>query len=89
MHAIAILQNLEFQEGAQNRRQFYKRLDAFTLFDKDFIRNFRLSKTLVYQLINMVTPFMTEPSRSSALDIPTKVSCEPNYFLYLYILYSN
>lgn len=87
MHAIAILENVEFQENAQNRRKFYKRQDAFSLSDKDFVRNFRLSKILVNQLITMVTPFMTEPSRSSALDITTKVSCEPNYFLYLYIYY--
>eukprot|EP00102_Acyrthosiphon_pisum_P019972 XP_016657182.1 PREDICTED: uncharacterized protein LOC107882785 [Acyrthosiphon pisum] len=68
------LENVESQEGAQNiRRHFMKRVDAFTLPDKDFIRNFRLSKGLVHRLINMLRPYVTESTRSSALDIPTKV----------------
>lgn len=73
MYAIAILENIELQEGAQNTRTFMKRVDGFSLSDKAFKKNFRLSKTLVYRLINLLRPFMTEPTRSSALDISTKV----------------
>lgn len=75
MNVVAILENVELQADAQTaRRCFAKRIDAFTLSDKDFVRNFRLSKILVYGLIDILTPFMTKPTRPSAFDIPTKVS---------------
>lgn len=75
MNAVAVLENVELQADAQTaRRSFTKRISAFTLSDKDFVRNFRLSKILVYSLIDILKPFMTEPTRSSALDIPTKAN---------------
>jgi len=53
MNIVAVLENVELQADAQTvRRSFTKKVDAFTLSDKDFVRNFRLSKILVYSLID-------------------------------------
>lgn len=72
---IAALENLERQENAYNfRRRCHKPVDAFLLSDFIFIKNFRLTKDLVRYVINLLTPFISEPSRKSALDIQTKVS---------------
>lgn len=42
-------------------------------------------RKLVYRLINILSSSMTKPTRSSALDIITKVSFKPKYLLYLII----
>jgi len=43
------------------------------LSDRQFIKKFRLTKTLVQELINILAPYMTEPTRSSSITIKTKV----------------
>lgn len=50
IHAIDILENVELQEGTQNiKKHFMKRVDAFTIPDKNFIRNYRLLKGLIHR----------------------------------------
>lgn len=72
MCAINALEEAELA-NAENSRQFHVRDNAFELSEKIFCKIFRLPKFLVYALIEAVQPHMTEPSRLSALDIPTKV----------------
>lgn len=72
VQAIAVLKNIERQEGAQNRTIvcFYITWQGF--WKK---KNYKLSKVLVYGyiwvyscgLINMLKSFLTERTRSSAL----------------------
>lgn len=61
---------------AEQRRPFYPRIDAFQLGDIQFIRMFRLTKELVREVIRLVSPYIEEGSRESAINIETKV----NYF---------
>lgn len=56
------------------RRGFSVKYDPFTQCERIFLKNYRLSKDLVRQLIFMVTPYIDPPSRSSSINIPIKVS---------------
>lgn len=92
---IAALENLERQENAVNYRKLShsERFDAFLLPDYIFIKNYRLTKDLVRYVINILTPHMTEATRTSALNIQTKVSTylinnDPyKYYCYLLIYF--
>eukprot|EP00102_Acyrthosiphon_pisum_P019365 XP_016656575.1 PREDICTED: putative nuclease HARBI1 [Acyrthosiphon pisum] len=79
---VAALENLERQENALNYRKLNhkERFDAFLLPDDVFIKNYRLNKNLVRYVINILTPFLIEPTRKSALDIQTKVFIALNFF---------
>ncbi|XP_022183155.1 putative nuclease HARBI1 [Myzus persicae] len=79
---IAALENLERQENAVNYRKLShsERFDAFLLPDYIFINNYRLTKDLVRYVINILTPHMTEATRTSALNIQTKVFIALNFF---------
>ncbi|KAL5246392.1 hypothetical protein ACI65C_013800 [Semiaphis heraclei] len=78
---IAALENLERQENAVNYRKLShsERFDAFLLPDYIFINNYRLTKDLVRYVINILTPHMTEATRTSALNIQTKVFIALNF----------
>lgn len=58
-----------------NARNNFQRptYDAFALTDRLFIKNFRLSKEITQYLINLLKPFIVVDSRSSSIDIQTKV----------------
>lgn len=74
---IAALKNLERRENAVNYRKLShgERFDAFLLPDKMFINNYKLvTKDLMRYVINILTPYVTESKRTSALDIQTRVS---------------
>lgn len=73
--AIAAVEEAELAH-AVNPRQFHIRNDAFQLSDMAFERLFRLPKQLVNDLIHRLEPYMILQSRSSALDVSTKV-CIP------------
>jgi len=47
--------------------------DPFTLTEQMFIKNFRLTKHLTRYVIDLLRPFLKKPSRSSSIDIDTKV----------------
>jgi len=48
--------------------------DPFLLTDRLFIKNFRLSKNLVRNLIELLQTRIVSKNRSSAIDLNTKVS---------------
>lgn len=48
--------------------------DAFELLNSAFIKNYRLSKTLVEDLITELSPNIIPQKRSSDLDVTTKVN---------------
>lgn len=76
---LIALMNIEEAEILDNQpnRSFHVRDDPFeSLSDINFIREYRLSKEAVQELINILEPLMNEGSRSSALDIKTKVSTQ-------------
>jgi len=53
---------------------FYYALLVLDLNDRQFICMYRLSKELCQNVIDMVRPFMKEPSRQSALTVERKVN---------------
>lgn len=61
--------------GAQNVRQpFGVKVNPFlALSDIAFVKTYRLSKNLTNYLIELVTPFIEPPKRSSALSVQDKV----------------
>lgn len=54
-------------------RVYNNRDSAFDLSNTQFKKIFRLDKPATRQLINIVEPHMIDQTRSSALDIDTKV----------------
>ncbi|KAK4882619.1 hypothetical protein RN001_005938 [Aquatica leii] len=80
--AIADLEEAE-QDYQIPRRQFLNSNDPFEcLSDKQFIREYRLTKPMVVELIHLLTPLMTPASSSTALDVPKKVLVALNFFAY-------
>lgn len=55
-------------------RQHYEY--AFDLSEEQFLKNYRLSKNLTRQVIELVTPLIQGPSRISAVNVETKVRVE-------------
>ncbi|KAF2900444.1 hypothetical protein ILUMI_05739 [Ignelater luminosus] len=64
----------DIEEAANHPpRRFQQRKSAFDLPDHRFVKMFRLTKSLVRELIETLQPFIVPPSRTSALDVETKV----------------
>ncbi|GBP95427.1 Putative nuclease HARBI1 [Eumeta japonica] len=59
---------------------FLPRIDAFSLSDQLFVKNFRLSKELVRQLVMEINPYINHTSRSSSIDVTTKLLIALNFF---------
>lgn len=70
---IGALEEVEIENDIQRRVYTYK--DPFeVLTDEQFRMMYRLTKEIARDLIDELEPFITAPSRSSALTIPRKVS---------------
>ena len=68
-------EDVEEAEHLQDvRRDVLPQRNPFRMSDEKFIRLFRLTKPLTRVVVEMVSPFMVQPSRISALTITTKVS---------------
>lgn len=67
------LQDAEEQAEIPTRR-FKKRESAFELSDAQFRKCFRVSKELAREIIETISPYIQQATRSSALDISTKVN---------------
>ena len=76
MANLFAIQNMEMQENVGYGKLSTKknRVDPFTLSDRLFIKNFRLTKDLTRYLIELLSPFVEVKSRSSAMDLSTKVN---------------
>lgn len=73
--AIIDLEEAEILVENQPNRIFHARDDPFvSLTDHEFIREYRLSKEMVEELINLLQPFMIAETRKSGLSIKVKVS---------------
>ncbi|XP_008178491.1 putative nuclease HARBI1 [Acyrthosiphon pisum] len=80
---MMILQQLEFVElEADNHpRRFYQAQNVFEeLSDKQFIKKFRLSKELAGELIEVLTPYMSEQTRKTSISIERKVLTALRFF---------
>lgn len=83
--ARAVLENLEEMEIAnENPRRYYQHYDPFHVSNKDFEKNFRLSKEVARFVINMLTPYVFAPTRRSALPIESKVKLYLSMFFFCY-----
>ncbi|XP_067208477.1 uncharacterized protein [Linepithema humile] len=71
LEAIRLLEEVEIR--AVKRRLFHIRDDPFDLFNKEFIKLYRVNKRIAENVINIVDQYFDEPTRSSALDIVTQV----------------
>ena len=65
---------LEAIEDLEIGRDVLQPTDPFLLSNRKFIQIFRLSKDMVTEVVEMVSPFMEAQSRASALSITTRVS---------------
>lgn len=74
MANLFAIQNMEVQENVGLQRLKNNRVDPFTLSDRLFVKNFRLTKDLTRYLIELLSPFVKVKSRSSAIDLSTKVN---------------
>lgn len=54
--------------------------DAFELEEREFIRQYRLSKSLAQELCEEIRPMIRETRRSSDLSVETKVGRALSYF---------
>ncbi|KAB0795339.1 hypothetical protein PPYR_06811 [Photinus pyralis] len=54
-------------------RDVLSQTNPFELSDRKFVQLFRVDKDLCHEIIDMVSPFLIHPSRTSALSIQTKV----------------
>lgn len=75
LNLIAIMDVEEAEVLAdQPRRIFHVRDDPFeTLSDINFTREYRLTKNMVEELINILEPIMVAGTRTSALGVKEKV----------------
>lgn len=75
MIAAQIFDDLDdAEEQAQVPRRLLEKRNPFELGDEQFTKMFRLTKPLVRELIELLSPLLVQPSRRSALSVETKVS---------------
>lgn len=85
LFVIENVQNqINFQPQPILRRETFVS-DAFKLSNSAFIKNYRLSKELVKDLIEELSPLISLQNRSSDLDVTTKLSCLIEFLSTLYI----
>lgn len=60
-------------EQMEIRRDVLPQRDPFLLSDQKFIKLFRVSKDLCQEIVEMLTPYIVAPTRTSALTVSTKV----------------
>ncbi|KAL5236887.1 hypothetical protein ACI65C_004297 [Semiaphis heraclei] len=80
LFVIENVQNqINFQPQPRLRRETFVS-DAFKLSNSAFIKNYRLSKELVKDLIEELSPLISLQNRSSDLDVTTKVLISLNFY---------
>ncbi|XP_028175748.1 putative nuclease HARBI1 [Ostrinia furnacalis] len=72
-----LLEELEAATVDPPRRRVPANLDPFSFSDAQFIKHFRLTKSLVLDLIQIIEPVIEQRSR---IDIKTKVLCALHFF---------
>jgi len=61
--------------------------DPFTLSDRLFVKNFRLLKDVVKELIDLLRPHIVSNNRSSAINLNNKVSTQSLFYLKAILFY--
>jgi len=85
---MAMLFAINNVEEHENHNIYYERqtrnpdnvTDPFTLSDRLFVKNFRLTKDVVKELIDLLRPHIVSNNRSSAIDLNTKVSTHSLFY---------
>lgn len=73
--ANQVIENLLEADAFQPARQIYNAIDPFTTMnDHQFMSLFRVSKNLAEEIIDLVSPYMTQGHTYSSLEIKTKVT---------------
>lgn len=76
---LEMFEFLESDASQQNqatrvkRRRLRVQADPFDMDDEQFVKRYRLSKTLVHNLCDELRPHMAEPTKSTDLSVETKV----------------
>lgn len=65
-------------------RDILPQTNPFQLSDRKFVQLFRVDKNLCHNIIDMVTPFLPQPTRTSAMSIQTKVRKSRHAYVYVY-----
>lgn len=74
LNAINIVEEAEILADRHPRR-YHPFINPFEEYsDRRFVELYRLTKPVAVDLINILEPHLTAPSRESALSIPRKVS---------------
>jgi len=85
---MAMLFEINNVEELENHNIYYERqtrnpdnvTDPFTLSDRLFVKNFRLTKDVVKELIDLLRPYnIVSNNRSYAIDLNNKVSVHIHY----------
>jgi len=71
--ALYILNMVDEEASYNPRYRFTVKNDPFTQCDRLFVKNYRLSKDLVQQLIALITPYIEPERRSSSIKLSEKV----------------
>lgn len=81
MAVLFAMHNVEEQNNYSNNVSYERQTrnmdhvtDPFLLSDRLFVKNFRLTKVVVRDLIKLLSPHIVSNSRSSAIHLNTKVS---------------
>lgn len=71
---LQIMQNMIELVNDQPQRRQRLHIDPFELSDFNFIKLFRLDKRSMRELMEILSPFLREATRTSAISIETKVN---------------
>lgn len=93
---MAMLFAINNVEEHENHNIYYERqtwnpdnvIDPFTLSDRLFVKNFRLTKDVVKELIDLLRPHIVSNNvRSSAIDLNNEVSTHSLFYLKVILFY--
>lgn len=71
--ALYVMNIIDDLPAYNPRHGFSVKYDPFTQCDRLFLKNYRLTKDLVRQLITLVTPYIEPERRSSSIKLSEKV----------------
>ncbi|CAI6371033.1 unnamed protein product [Macrosiphum euphorbiae] len=81
LEVLGMLEEAEIRAVGNRPRQYYNAQNVMEeLSDHQFLKKFRLSKALVQELIDVLTPYMIEPNRLSSIPIKIKVLTALRFF---------
>ncbi|KAK9687128.1 DDE superfamily endonuclease [Popillia japonica] len=77
---LAVIENQEVEEeNTRFQRKLYQYQNGFNISDRQFVKNFRLTKQLARNLIELVRPYVRHSTRESSISVETKVLVTLNF----------